>query len=82
MDETERTICEAVLEIAQRRSPEIKQVSRQHSLVDDFGLSSMDYAELVATLEMLLNADPFAESVSITTIRTVGDLCDAYKKVL
>jgi acyl carrier protein len=48
------------------------------ALVDDLGLKSLDLARIVAILELKIEVDPFAELVSVTSIRTVGDLCAAY----
>jgi acyl carrier protein len=44
----------------------------------DLGLTSLDLASLVASLEINLKADPFQELVPITSIRTIGDLEAAY----
>lgn len=44
----------------------------------DLRVSSLDLAELVSNLETAFEVDPFAERVAITSLRTVGDLCDAY----
>jgi acyl carrier protein len=41
-------------------------------------VSSLQLAELISNLEAAFDVDPFAERVAITSIRTVGDLCDAY----
>ncbi|MBX9699427.1 MAG: hypothetical protein K2X74_08320, partial [Acetobacteraceae bacterium] len=44
------------------------------------GLSSMDLAILVVELEATLGLDPFARLVPITSVRTVGDLAEAYRR--
>ncbi|HEY7665469.1 MAG TPA: acyl carrier protein [Xanthobacteraceae bacterium] len=44
------------------------------------GLSSLDLAVLVAELEAELGVDPFAKLVSITSVRSVGDLVRAYQQ--
>lgn len=75
-----QAVRETVLDIVKRKSASCTGVERDQQLVADLGLSSMDFAGLVAALEMKLDLDPFAETVSITSIRTVGDLCDAYEK--
>lgn len=49
-------------------------------LVDELGLSSLDLAELVASLELELDVDPFANGASIASIVTVKDLCEVYEK--
>lgn len=79
----DRIVSETLLEICQRRSAAMKEIKPSMTLIQDLGLQSMDIAELVATLEMKFSADPFGSGeVSITSIRTVGDLVAAYRKVL
>jgi acyl carrier protein len=80
MENIEQTIHETVLQIAQQKSAAITEVNSEQKLNADLGFSSLDLAQLVAILEMKLNADPFAKLVSITSVRTVGDLCEAYEK--
>ncbi len=80
MNNIEKIIHETVLQIAQQKSSEMTEVNSEQKLNADLGFSSLDLAQLVAILEMKLDADPFAKLVSITSIRTVGDLCDAYEK--
>ncbi len=46
-------------------------------LSETLGLRSLDLAQIVLTLEDDLNIDPF-QRIPITSIRTVGDLTDAY----
>ncbi len=48
-------------------------------LLRDVGLSSLDLASVVARLELKLSLDPFSELVSITSVRTIGDLVSAYR---
>lgn len=50
-------------------------------LVDTLGLKSMDIAQVVLVLEDELDADPFQE-IPITSVRTVGDLINAYRVAL
>ena len=80
MEDFEQVIHASVLQIAQQKSVDIAEVSNEQKLNADLGLSSLDLAQLVAVLELRLSADPFAKLVPITSIRTVGDLCDAYRK--
>jgi acyl carrier protein len=75
----ETTIHDVVREIARQAGRDVLVEDRQ-SLVSDLGFGSMDIAQLVATLEIALDLDPFAKEVAITSIRTVGDLCDAYRR--
>jgi acyl carrier protein len=44
----------------------------------EIGIGSLDLAELISSLEMVFDTDPFAEKVAITSVRDVRDLCDAY----
>jgi acyl carrier protein len=46
-------------------------------LSETLGLRSLDLAQIVLTLEDDLDIDPF-QQIPITSIRTVGDLTDAY----
>lgn len=46
------------------------------------GLSSLDLAFLVAELEVELGVDPFAKLVSITSVRSVDDLVQAYRSAV
>jgi hypothetical protein len=46
------------------------------------GLSSLDLAFIVAELDGQLGVDPFAKLVSITSVRTVGDLVRAYQQAI
>ena len=55
-----------------------REIGSEDRLNADLGLTSLDLATLVATLEMTLKADPFQELVPITSVRTIGDLELAY----
>lgn len=50
------------------------------TLGNDLGLTSLDLAQLVASLEISLGADPFQDLVPITSVRTVGDVCHAFER--
>jgi len=77
-EETRRTVLQTVLAIAKERKPEISAVKPTDLLNVDLGLRSLDLARVVAKLEIELEQDPFLERVSITSVRTVDDLCRAY----
>jgi acyl carrier protein len=70
----------SILEVVQEKQPAITEVKSHQALNADLGLKSLDLARIVANLEMALEADPFAEQVAITSIRTVGDLLNAYRR--
>ena len=48
-------------------------------LIENLGLTSFALAEIVARLNAALAADPFRGSLAFTDVRTVGDLCRAYR---
>jgi len=54
------------------------EIDEDMNLNADLGMSSLQLAELVATLEDRCGWDPFREHVPITEVRTVGDLITAY----
>jgi acyl carrier protein len=80
MTDLERTVHAVVRQVAEDRSIPLETVRNELKLVEDVGLKSLDLARVVAKLELKLGADPFAEMVAITSIRTVGDLCAAYAR--
>jgi acyl carrier protein len=46
--------------------------------LDDLGITSLDLADLIATLNAKLTANPFLHSTAFTDVQTVADLCRAY----
>jgi len=60
----------------------VDRISPAARLNADLGLDSLGLAQLVALLEQDLRADPFAELVPITSVRTVADLYAAYESAL
>jgi acyl carrier protein len=73
----EQAVFHVLRAIAAERQPDLPPLDVNQTLTYDLGLSSLDLARAVATLEFELNADPF-DRVPITSVRTVGDLCAAY----
>jgi acyl carrier protein len=65
--------------ILTERGDEVGGVSDTDKLNATLGLSSLDLALLVVELEAELGVDPFAKRVSITSVRSVGDLVHAYQ---
>lgn len=82
MDDLEQSIHDVVQQVVEQRGGEIVAITNQQRLAGDLGLRSLDLAQLVALLEIRTGADPFATHVAITDVRTVGDLCDAYRVAL
>jgi acyl carrier protein len=82
MDQLERTIHELVLSVAREKSPEMAGIENGQGLTAGLGLDSLDIARIIAVLELQLGVDPFASLFAITDVRTVGDLCTAYRTAL
>jgi hypothetical protein len=82
MDHVEQVVYRVLLRIAQQRTPGVLRVENGQRLTAELGLKSLDIARVIALLELELGADPFAHLVAITDIRTVADLCEAYRKAL
>ncbi|MFF0155961.1 acyl carrier protein [Streptomyces sp. NPDC005263] len=76
------TVKAALLEIVNEVAGPVEQLDEDQLLVDQLGLESLHLARLVAVLEMELDTDPFSDDVPITSVRTVGDLLQAYDPVV
>jgi acyl carrier protein len=74
----EQAILTSIRTIADRKPGVPGLLQREHRLISDLGMDSMDIAELVAVLEEQLGDDPFAEAASIADVRTIGDLIEIY----
>jgi acyl carrier protein len=79
MDQIEQKVHEVVVRVCRQRSPDLAKVDNSQRLTAELGLSSLDFARVIAILELELGADPFNCGVPVTDVRTVGDLCDAYR---
>ncbi|MDM8550096.1 hypothetical protein QUF72_08470 [Desulfobacterales bacterium HSG2] len=78
MENTESVVHEVVSKVAAEKKLGPGSVRNSRTLVGDIGFKSIDLARIIAILELRLGADPFSELVPVTSIRTVGDLCNAY----
>lgn len=78
MTELSGAISDVILEIARRDNADLEAVTREQHLVRDLGLDSLDITELVVTIEMRLDRNPFAKGFSVDDCQTVGAFCDAY----
>ena len=76
----ESAIHDRIRAILADRAGQVGRLSGTEKLSATLGLSSLDLAFLVAELESELGVDPFAKLVSITSIRSVGDLVRAYQQ--
>ena len=78
----DETIFQVIREILEQKQGTPRDVTHDKSLSGDLSFESLDIAQLVATLEMKLGVDPFATHVTIAAVRTVGDLCAAYRSCI
>lgn len=76
-----QTVRGAVAQVMRERGLDTGTIADDARLSDTLGLKSMDLAQIVLTLEDEVGADPFQE-IPITSIRTVGDLVQAYTVTL
>lgn len=82
MENLEAIIYEAIRELAEFRELALPSLRGSMHLIADLGLKSLDLAHLVAVLESKLGVDPFARLIPITSVRSIDDLCAAYRKCL
>ena len=82
LGQIESIVHERIRAILAERAGEVAHLSGSEKLSATLGLSSLDLALLVAELEAQLGVDPFAKLVSITSVRSVGDLVRAYQQAL
>jgi acyl carrier protein len=78
-DEIRATVHDVILNVARRVQPTLSELQAEQELVHHLGLRSMDLARILAMLELRLDADPFAELIAVTSVRTVGDVVNAYQ---
>lgn len=71
---------EEILAILEENESEITTLSDEDNLSTTLNLSSLDFAQLIAVLETRFQADPFAELVPVTSLRTIRDIIAAYTK--
>jgi hypothetical protein len=80
MDDIAEAVTGVLRRVAEQRGLTVPSVAGHHTLTGDLGLKSLDLAQVLALLDRQLRADPFARLVPITSVRTVGDLCAAYRR--
>ena len=78
----ESTVHDGIRAVLAERVGEVGRLSGADKLNATLGLTSLDLAFLVAELEAELGVDPFAKLVSITSVRSVEDLVQAYQQAL
>ena len=73
----EETVTSTIAAVMAARDLDSGRIEPPARLSETLGLRSLDLAQIVLTLEDDLDIDPF-QTIPITSIRTVGDLRDAY----
>jgi len=79
MEHVEQIVCDVIAKVAGEKKLDLEKVLKTQKLVGDIGFKSIDLARIIAILEIKLDVDPFSKLVPITSIQTVGDLCNAYQ---
>jgi acyl carrier protein len=74
----EEIVHRTIADLLKRNGKSLDVLDNDRPLVA-VGLTSLDLAALISMLERKLKADPFLEAIAITDMRTVGDLCRAYR---
>ena len=77
-----KSVHEEIAAILREKGSTTTTINAHDELNAHLGLESLDLAELVTSLEIRLDADPFASHTPITRIRSVGDLINAYSSFL
>lgn len=78
--ELESVIHEKIRMLLDERGGAVPAIHGADTLNGALGLTSLDLAIVVAELESALGVDPFSRIVSITSVRSVDDLVEAYVK--
>jgi acyl carrier protein len=82
MDKIRDTINNVIEEIQEQEAYRPVALNESLRIVNDLGFKSLDVAQLIASLELELGIDPFAQGVSIKDVVTIGDLCKVYHDCL
>lgn len=64
--------------IQEQQGYQAVDVQLDSDLVKDFGLASLDIAQLVAMMEGELGVDPFSSGATLDQVATVLDMVDLY----
>jgi acyl carrier protein len=69
--------------LAQQKKPrELDALNEDMNLIQDIGLTSLDMAQLVTSLELEFGVDPFSDGVTVADLQTVGNIVRVYGKYL
>ncbi|MBF0118387.1 MAG: hypothetical protein HQK79_06085 [Desulfobacterales bacterium] len=78
MEDVTQIVYETIRKVADEKDIKLNGIQNSYNLIRDVGFKSIDLARLIAVLELKLKVDPFSKLIPITSIQTVGDLCNAY----
>jgi acyl carrier protein len=65
-----------------KNAREIADLSENMNLIGEIGLNSLDMAQLVTSLELEFDVDPFSDGVTVADLQTVGNIVRVYGKYL
>jgi acyl carrier protein len=82
IDDIENIVHDEILTMLNENNIEFGVISNDVKLNSELGVTSLDLARLVSVLDDRLGVDPFIELISITSVRTIGDLVDAYQRAI
>ncbi|MCX8131434.1 MAG: acyl carrier protein [Clostridia bacterium] len=82
MEQTEKIIKNVIQEILEQKPYKVTEIKDEQRLIEDLGFSSLDIAQLIAHLEIELDADPFSQGALISSVRTVKSLIEVYQACL
>ena len=82
MNDIQNIIKQEVLKIVHETTETLalEDLKESDDLSENLGLQSIDWARLLAILEIKLDLNPFAQMMSVTDVRTLGDFINAYVK--
>ena len=80
MAEIETRVIETIRAVFANKGIEAPPLDAATLLDNSLGLDSLDYAELVARLEMEFGYDPFADG-PIPSVRVIADLVSLYATI-
>ncbi|XYY59202.1 acyl carrier protein [Bacillus velezensis] len=80
--EMKQIIAQIIQDIQEQQSYRAVEAGDDVRVIEDLGFSSLDIAQLVAQMEMETGVDPFSQGETISSITTVGDICDIYQKYM
>lgn len=81
-ESVESMVLDTIRNVGWQRGMDVPDLRPRLRLVDELGFKSLDVARMIAMLELRLGLDPFSRLISVTNVRTVGDLCNAYVRAL